>query len=160
MTWIGNGNGEDDSRLRTSLRKVGFVFKYDFRCKFIFPTGNYRDEVTDCFSFDYGFMPSGKLHLMEFDDKDYDGSNHPLRACKTEACGNANVPFVVLFSRDLYSGEIGSIVEEFLSIQVHGKQHFKPSSGSADFFLENLSDQQKRRVRSGYYVNGWKCGWV
>ena len=94
--------------------------------------------------FDHAVMYKGKLRLIEVDDEDYDGKNHPRRTGKIRACGVSNVPFGIFYSHDLWSGDIENQILSFVFTNVVGKQDVIPSRSSWDFVERNLSWQMKR----------------
>jgi hypothetical protein len=154
MSWCGNGNGADARRFSAILLRLGHERKFSVRgCDFYC---NLKDARWNRVQFDQAVMYKGKLRLMEFDDEDYEGKNHPHRAEKTHACGVSNVPFRIFYSRDLWSGDVEEQILSFVSTRVVGKQDVIPSPSSWDFVENNLSWQMKRQFYdNGKRVYGW-----
>jgi hypothetical protein len=75
MSLCGNGNGGDAGRFSAILRRLGQEHKFsvksgDFYCSL-------KDARWNRVQFDHAIMYKGKLRLIEFDDEDYEGKNHP-----------------------------------------------------------------------------------
>ena len=101
-------------------------------------------------------MYKSKLRLIEFDDEDYEGKNHPHRGEKIHACGVSNVPFRIFYSGDLWSGDVEEQILSFVLTNVVGKQDVIPSRSSWYFVESNLSWQMKRQFYdNGKRVYGW-----
>jgi hypothetical protein len=154
MSWCGNRNGSDAQRFYNILLRLGHEHKFsvcsgDFYCRL-------KDATWNRVQFDHALMCKGKLSLIEFDDEDYEGKNHPHREEKINACGVSNVPFRIFYSRDLWSGDVAGQILSFVFTNVAGKQDVTPSPSSWDFVERNLSWQMKRQFyNDGKRVYGW-----
>jgi hypothetical protein len=158
MGWCGNGNGSDYLRFKGILYRLGGEYRFsiysDFFCRL---NGADWDRV----QFDFAIMYRGKLFLVEFDDEDHDGRNHPLRSGKEHACGISNVPLRVFYSNDLWSDDIEEQILGFVSTQVAGKQEVVPSKSCWDFVERNFNWRQNRRYyNEGKRVFGWAKKYV
>lgn len=153
MSWCGNRNGMDAREFSAILRRLGNKYKFsvnwgDFYCRL-------KDAYWCRVQFDHAVMYKGRLRLIEFDDTDYDGENHPRRKEKIHACGVSNVPFRIFYSSDLWSGAIEEEILSFISTNVVGKQDVIPSRGSWDFVESNFTWQMRRQYDTGKRLYGW-----
>jgi hypothetical protein len=153
MSWCGNRKGGDACTFSAMLRRLGDEHKFSVN------SGDFYCDLKDAHwyrvQFDHAVMYKGKLRLIEFDDEDYDGKNHPRRKEKIHACGVSNVPFRIFYSRDLWSGDIEEQILSFVFTNVVGKQYVIPSRTSWDFVERNLSWQMRRHYDKGKRVYGW-----
>ena len=154
MSWCGNRNGGDARRFSDILRMLGREHKFSVN------SGDFYCDLKDArwyrVQFDHAVMYKGKLRLIEFDDEDYNGRNHPHREEKIHACGVSNVPFRIFYSRDLWSEDVEEQILNFVFTNVVGRQDVIPSPGSWDFVERNLSWQmRKRHYEGGRRVYGW-----
>jgi len=126
----------------------------DFYCRL-------KHALWDRVQFDHALMYKGKLRLIEFDDEDYEGRNHPRRKEKIHAYGLSNVPFRIFYSRDLWSEDVEEQILIFVFTNVVGKQDVIPSPGSWDFVQRHLSWQMTRQYYDrGQRVYGWATKYI